>query len=447
MRYWFALLLLIGLVGLTSQGDAQDSTINDYFAEAVISNPSPFIGEQIVYTFRFYTSVPFDTAPSYQPPNFEGFWRTDMELSRSGTAQLNGRVYSTAEQSTALYPTREGELTIEPALLIIPATVFAEAQRTPTNRVQIQVRPLPEGAPEGFDGAVGQFSMEALLDRQTLEQGQPFTLRIIVTGTGNVEQLNTPALSLPEQWRVYTNPSDFQALEENNTLIGIKAFEWLLSPTETGTLSLPSVSLSYFDPADLTYKTVSTGEVTLNVLPSSQAEVQTRLEPDTVNIPALKAIASPLQFANAQPSFFFWVLWIVSPALLAAAWLWKRQHQLVPPERPSQRRRAALQQAQKQLKQVVKASPGDATVLLRTTLTGYLSTFLNKNILEIDQYELQTYMNDAGVDPHLIERIHSCLEWADRIEYAPDSRADVHKLIERIQQVIAALDKTWAKSA
>ncbi|MBZ0294951.1 MAG: BatD family protein [Anaerolineae bacterium] len=445
MRRW-VLLLMISLLCLVLRPVlAQTSPGDDYFVEATISNPSPFVGEQIIYTFRLYTVDQFDQPASYLPPDFEGFWRTDIRGERDSTAQVNGRYYSVKALDTALYPTHEGNLIIEPGALDLSATVFADARRVPTNPVQVQVRPLPEGAPENFDGAVGQFSMQATLDRQTLEQGQPFTLQITVTGTGNVEQLNAPDLNWPEQWRVYTNPTDFQTFENNSMLVGVKSFEWLLSPTETGTLTLPPVSLAYFDPSDLVYKTVSTGDVTLNVLPSSQPEAQITIAPAPASALTLKTIESPLRTGEDRPSLFFWVLWIVPPALFAAAWLWLRQQQLVPTERPAQRKQAAFTHAQRQLKQAEKAAPGEASKLLRESLLGYLGAFWGSNVSEIDQYELQSRMRDANFDDRLIEGINTYLDWANSLEYAPEASADVRKLVERGQQILAALDKAWAK--
>jgi len=56
------------------------------FAEAEVNNPTPFIGEQVIYTFRLYQAKDiFDVfnQPQYEPPAFTGFWVENTEQSQS----------------------------------------------------------------------------------------------------------------------------------------------------------------------------------------------------------------------------------------------------------------------------------------------------------------------------------------------------------------------------
>ena len=61
----------------------------------------------------------------------------------------------------------------------------------------IQVDPLPQ-KPEGFSGGVGQFSISASVDKNTVKAGNPVKVRVVIGGNGNLKLIIQPELSLPK---------------------------------------------------------------------------------------------------------------------------------------------------------------------------------------------------------------------------------------------------------
>ena len=425
---------------------AQDASIgSDYFVEAVVSNATPFVGEQVIYSFRLYTAVQLPPA-SYSPPDFEGFWRTDMGPNTSTEAQINGRLYSVTQRDTALFANAAGEITIDPSQLILPATVFEDGEVLTTESVALQVRPLPAGAPDNFGGAVGQLNMSATIDHQTRQQGEPFTLRLSISGTANIEQLTAPEFPLPDGWRVYQNPADYQSTVQNGVLVGEKVFEWLLAPGTSGTLPLPEITLSYFDPVNLAYRTVNTGSVTLEVLPADESSGAAPIAEAAVLAPALplKALTTPLAVGGSGITPAFWALWLIPPAALAVGWWWMRQQHVLLRPNPNDKSTKALARARRSLQTARKLGDGAGHKAVKDVVLAYFKDRLEGTPVNVDSMaDLQTVMDRHGINEQLQGRLLTCLELADSGIYAPTPDTDMELLVDRTTKVLIAVDAAW----
>lgn len=136
----------------------------DYFIEAVVDNSKPYQGQQVTYTLRFYQAVDGLGQTEYQPPTFTGFWSEQIPEQGQYAIQAAGRDYRVTVVNTILFPTVVGEVTIEPATLNVPGDFFSRGARLSTQPLSLEVQPLPEGAPPSFQGAVGQYEIQAEVD-------------------------------------------------------------------------------------------------------------------------------------------------------------------------------------------------------------------------------------------------------------------------------------------
>jgi BatD DUF11 like domain len=438
MRRIFYLCALILLCGVKAQ--AQDTNL-DYFVEADVNNPMPFVGQQIIYRFRLYIAV--DEKVFYGSPDFQGYWKAEMGRT-DASAQRNGRSYNVIQFDTALYPTYPGEIVIAPATITIPDTVFQDGEVLVSNSIVIQSRPLPEGAPENFGGAVGDFTMQATLDQQSLALGEPFSLRLIVTGTGNVEQLPAPDLPLPADWRVYPNPTAYRSAVQNGILVGEKTFEWLIAPAQAGSQTLPEITLHYFDPANLVYRSASSAAVNLEILPAEESPTQIAA---VLAQPALaiKPISASLQSGQPGVSLFFWILWLIPPAVLGGVWWWTRQQSIIKSNRLKSQQSRALLRAKEHL-QAARKMPSDL-VYRRTaeTILTYLGDKLDVSPANVVQSQLRDLMVKRGASESLVDNVLACLEWAESGRYAPIEEVNILPLIEQTYKALATLDSTWKK--
>jgi hypothetical protein len=301
---------------------------------------------------------------------------------------------------------------------------------------------MPEGEPEGFGGAVGDFAMTATLDRQSLTLGEPFKLRLIVTGTGNVEQLPVPELPLPADWRIYANPIAYRSAIQNGLLVGEKTFEWLIAPAQAGLQTLPEITLHYFDPVSLVYRSASTTPVILDVLPAEESPAQAVFSSTQAAL-VLKPIPASLQ--NAQPglTMVFWGLWLIPPAIMGGVWWWTRQQTINRNNQLKNRQSKALLRAREQLQAARKMKSDVAYRRTAEAILTYLGDKLDVSPGSMAQSDLRELMVKRGISESLAETVQVCLEWAESGRYAPIAESKALPLIEQTFKVLAAVDAGW----
>jgi hypothetical protein len=444
-----SLLIICFIFLITSRVVSQDvSPGQDYFAEAVVDNATPYVGQQITYRFRFYDAIDV-TNPQYEAPDFEGFWRIEKESINRVPQQINNRQYMVTELTTSLYPARPGIINISPAKVLLPETVFRAEEEVIASIVTVDVRPLPEGAPDGFTGAVGQFELSATLDRQSAPLGVPFILRLAVTGTGNVEQLTLPDLPVPSDWRIYSNPTTFVAREADGVVVGEKVYEYLLVPGQVGSQTFSGVTFHYFDPNNALYRSINTQSVMLEVLPSSETAIQP--SPDTTAITLtpqatllpLKPITGEIQKGTISLGFFFGILWLLPPLGLAGCWWWVWQQKREQLRLRTTRGSRALEQAQTRLRNVSKISAPETYHHIRKAIMNYFGDKLNRQGDNLSDTDLAKILADTNLPPNLSKRILLCLEWADEGQYAPIGTIDLLTLVTRTSETLTVLDSAW----
>ena len=104
------------------QAAAEDGV---YFVEAEVDNDSPYLGEQIEYTSKFYSADPYFIRPIHRTPDFVGFWNPDRTDRREYPEVINGDGYSVVESSAILFPTIAGDITIEPSAVGVPGGILS----------------------------------------------------------------------------------------------------------------------------------------------------------------------------------------------------------------------------------------------------------------------------------------------------------------------------------
>jgi hypothetical protein len=164
----------------------------DFYVEADMNNPTPYVGEQVIYRFRFFQAVNLPSQPSLDWPPFSGFWTEDLSPNKVYDQNAAGRLYRVTEVRRAIFPTAAGQITIQPTTLTISGGFFSRDITLKTEPVLADVRILPAGAPNGFHGAVGRFKIEARVEPLKARVNEPLTLFVRVWGAGNLTLLPDP---------------------------------------------------------------------------------------------------------------------------------------------------------------------------------------------------------------------------------------------------------------
>ena len=254
-------------------------------------------GKMIRYasSFRTLNSQPFEneTTPTeikvfipeelvvedWGIPDFErdgvACWRFQPSPLRSRINLLGSRYVSVAYPST-ITPTRSGAIGIGPAKIrLTTREVVQDPFPRQVNRevylqvpkLEIEARPLPPGAPAGFENAVGSFKINASTANTEVQEGDPITVDLMVTGSGNLDTLRPPSLGKIPGWKVYGTTAE-QRGDERRLLSGSVTFHQSIRPLEMKS-EIPSFELVYFDPKDQAYKTAATEPIALQMLPGA----------------------------------------------------------------------------------------------------------------------------------------------------------------------------------
>jgi hypothetical protein len=266
----------------------QGGQARDVWVTAELSDATPVVGQQIIYTFKLHTAAQLANA-NFQAPAFDGFNAKELEDQRTSRQVLNGREVIITELRFVLIPLAAGKLTIEPAALragIVKSTgprgrsndlddffnrSFFRRRQVVTRVLQtealdVQVQPLPP-LPDGlaFSGLVGRFQLTAALDKTELAVGDSATLSVTVAGQGNIMDAQAPSLALPEEFKAYSDSPEEQIELQAQGYSGQKIFRTALVPVQAGTYNLPPIRLAYYDTDKDTYQSLTAATGTLQV--------------------------------------------------------------------------------------------------------------------------------------------------------------------------------------
>ena len=233
------------------QVDAKSQIGDNLFIRAVVDKSHVIQGEQINLSFKLYTRISVANYGIERNPSMTGFWTEDIEIPKNialSTETINGKQYRVGIiRRIALFPTQSGTLEISP--MEVQTTVHVQsrsldpfdsffrdpfgqtfAYKTRSEPVKIKVDPLPPGAPVGFKGAIGRFTMRTTVDKTDAKTNEPLSLKVSISGTGNIKVLESPEVDLPRDFEQYSPKVSDNINRQEDRISGTKTFEYLLIP-------------------------------------------------------------------------------------------------------------------------------------------------------------------------------------------------------------------------
>ena len=274
--------------GRTSRNQANNGKISEkeLFITATASKTSVYEQEAILLTYKIYTQVNL-TQLHGDMPDLKGFHTQEVELSSQKQWSLehyNGRNYNTTVYSQyVLFPQQSGKLEI-PSITFEgtvsqlvasddPFDAFFNGGSNYVNikknivapKLTIDVKQLPAGKPANFSGGVGEFTISSSINTQELKTNDAVTIKLVISGTGNMKLINTPEVGFPQDFEIYDPKVDNNFNLTREGLSGSKVIEYLAIPRHAGNYTIPAIEFVYFDLKSKTYKTLKTDPYTLNV--------------------------------------------------------------------------------------------------------------------------------------------------------------------------------------
>ncbi len=441
MTRWLmlGLLILLGGVVATAQDDVPlFSSEEDFYVDAAVSSTSPYAGEAITYTFRFFDGSSRRAIETL--PEFEGFWH-GTTTTHSRAEIIGERQYILTTVEIVLYPLEAGDIPIEPTTVLITDEPGQPPQRLQTFGFVINVRSLPENPPIGFDGAVGQFDIAVFLTPDTLTAGEPDTYQMRILGSGNLEQLLPPTPPVPDDWHIIEQP----ATTQQTSVVSERIFEWVVIPSQAGAQTVRALVFSFFDPRTGTYRSVASDPIIVEVLPNPNPGELLPIENTASSAPAIRTELRPISSVDNESrnlSAAFWLLWLITPAIALIAWRTQVRAARRTQQQALVRQSQALRTAQTRLQVAIKQRETDATYKsIEEAVVGYCTDRLNISDVHITQ--IQPYLAQQGISNALSAKLQMCIDQIEMGRYAPVQTIDTTILIKQTADILAAIDKAW----
>ncbi|MDZ4804846.1 MAG: BatD family protein [Candidatus Eisenbacteria bacterium] len=453
--------------------DTGDQTGQDLFVTASIDKKNPYVQEQITLTFRFYQRVTLLESPGFTKPTTTGFWAEDLPPQRTLTEIVEGRRYHVTEIQTALFATSAGKYTIGPAILecVVPQvqrvldndpfsmfgrSMFGSQKVTLRSKeITVTVKPLPEGAPPEFAGAVGDFRLATAVDRATAAQGDPVTLTVTVTGSGNIKTLPDPVLPTMPEFKAYDSSSSSDINTTGEKVRGSRTSQIVLVPLKAGATSIPPITLAWFDPKSATYKTDRTEAIPLTITPGAVTAGgalggggRGAIEVVGQDVRFLRTELSDVTSVHQRPweSPLFWLFQILPVGVMIGAVVHERRRRRLDGDIGFARQIRSGREATRRLKKArLLAARGDDGLFaeLSQAVTGYAADRLNRSAAGLLQEDLRSLLAARGVKPDLIEGLTRFLESCDMARFAPAAAgvADRQRLLGEAAALIENLKR------
>lgn len=424
----------------------------DFFVEAKVDNPKPYLGQQITYTFKLYQASGFIGQPDYQPPSFTNFWSQTIATQPTYNMRMGGRDYMITEIRTALFPANLGPVTISPAKIVIPNFPYQDIVLE-TEPVTIEVQSLPDGSPTDFKGAVGQFEIKVGLSENETKVNEPVTLIIEIKGAGNIEALVEPPLPKLSNWRIFDSQAQSNIEIQGDKVYGTRRFERLIVPGQPGNFTIPPVNFTYFDLEASQYRTISSQPVPVVVRPGEGED----LPPPIVAGPNKQEVTLlagdirhikpvPASLSSEESSLFgqplYWSAWILPVLVVGSVWVWQNRRQYLLMNAAYARSQGARRVALKILVEAQR-SGADSYAAAHHALLGYLSDKMNRPTAGLTNDGLIALLKTTKLNPVLLGRVQDTLAQIDIGRFAPGGEAAVGSFLSETQKLINDLEKSF----
>jgi len=437
---------------------------DDHFVTMTVDRKTAYVGEQVVLVFRYHAN-PYARGldrPQYSAPRVEGFWREDLPPNRNYRDVVGGQQYDITEIRYALFPTRPGVLTVEPAVVTLPTDPFADffstrrrSRRTgpvrlTTDALQIHVRDLPHPAPEGFAGIVSrQVDLTVRVDHDSVPRGEPVSLSLLLGADGSLKSVDELPWAAPEGLQVHEAGGGLETKKDHGRLFSRLAQERVLIPLEEGELALPPVTIVYFDPAAGQYSEVSREIGSLTVLPGDRPVAGDT--PAQMMRTEIERLASDLRFAHPAPrrlrmqgaplsSRAVWWGGLFAPLLLLVLLRWQLSREASRLRDPlGTRRRGALRQAKSVLAEAGRAGDdltGGALVI--KAVQGYVADKTGRAAAGLQMEQIRAHARNLGRG-RTAERLVDLVRRCEAARYGAADATDSLDAVEMARKALSLL--------
>ena len=412
-------------------------------------------------------------------PDLKSFYTQEVSLPTQKSFSIetfNGRPYRTTTWSQyVMFPQMTGKLQIPSITFegivvqqnrnIDPFEAFFNGgsgyievkKKIVAPGIDIEVDPLPE-RPAGFSGGVGHFTVSASLNKTETKANDPVSVRITVSGTGNLKLVKQPQIELPKDFDKYEPKVTDKTKLTTAGIEGSMIYDILIVPRHQGHYDIPPVSLTYFDTTSKTYKTVTSEPLTLDVAkgsgPSAMSDYSGQQDLQELSRDIRYIKTGNVRQQGIDEFFFgsvpYWITLAIMVLVFISLFVIFRQRAIenanVTKRRAGKANKVATKRLKKASKLMADNKPGEFYDEVLRALWGYVGDKLNIPVEQLSHDNISQRLSDRGVGEETIAQFMGALDECEFERYAPgDPKGNMNKVYEKAMTAIEQIEGTMKK--
>ena len=448
---------------------------SDLFIKVSASKKRVVEQEPVLLTYKVYTLVSL-TQLEGKMPDLKGFHTQEIPLPQEKSfkiEQYNGRNYKTVTWSQyVMFPQMTGTLEVPPLTFngvvvqqnryVDPFEAFFNGgsgyvevkKQIQAPGVKIEVDPLPS-RPDGFSGGVGHFTMKAEMNQTQLEANDPLTLKVTISGTGNLKLIKQPTVKFPKDFDTYDPKTTDKTRLTTQGIDGSIIYEYLAVPRHQGQFDIPPVEFIYYDTQQKRYVTLTSEAFHLDVAKGEggDSHVVDYTEQEDIQLLAndirhihLKPQPSNIKSQTLFASTTYWVTLAVMFIGFISLIVIFRKRAIENADLVKARGKRANKVATKRLKKAASLmkenKPSEFYDEALRALWGYVGDKLNIPVEQLSRDNINDRLTERGIDAATIAPFLEAIDECEFERYAPgDPKGNMNKVYEQAMKGITSLNE------
>jgi len=306
--------------------------------------------------------------------------------------------------------------------------------------VIIDISALPKSSqPEGFSGAVGDFSFKAHLSKDKVKANDAVNLTITISGKGNIKLLDPLKINFPEDFETYDPKISEKITAGANDVSGSKTFDYLIIPRHEGDYKIEPINFSFYDPSKNKYITLPSPQFNLHVEkgdaePASPVTFNPKSKEDVKilgnDIRYIKT--NNVEFTSVNSYFFgsliFYVGMITPFFAFIGFLLIRKKHIAQNSDVIAVKSRKATKMAKKRLalaEQYLKSNDKELFYSeVFKALFGYISDKFNIPLADLNKDNITAILKSKNVSDITFKQLIEIIDKCEYARYAPSAVSD-----------------------
>ncbi|WP_370897013.1 BatD family protein [Chryseobacterium gossypii] len=282
-----------------------------------------------------------------------------------------------------------------------------------SNKVKLNVKKLPEGSPEYFKNAVGNFKVSIYnASKEKVEVKKPINVVVKVKGEGNITDMELPKIASSPDYEVFAPKITSKVTPGTAGMKGEVLANYIVIPNKPGLLSIKTEQFAFFNPESEEYIDLGQETLALNALSHDQImEARTTVERvneytnnflETVNTPVLKTTS----FKVKEKNKFHWNILLINISILLGLFIlyllyknWQKKRAMVRETVPSgPLPLGSVAETEKEIRERLKTDVNDYFSYLENLKdSGNYQKFF-ETVDELDQEVRSQYFQSSAED-------------------------------------------------